>query len=816
MVSLPKYFHLISLILIAACQPTEETSTLDFAEKSIDFDWHFHLGNQDNAHAFDFDHSQWRKVDLPHDFSIEQGFDINNEGGWRAGYTKGGVGWYRKILPWQSGWENKKVYIRFDGIYMNSDVWINGHHLGHRPYGYISFYYDLTPYLQKGENIIAVKADNEKIPSSRWYTGSGIYRHVWLRVTDPVHIANWGTQVTTPEVSREKATVAAAITVQNDTEIDQKITLENLMYDPEGQQVSSRQVELTMPGKSSETLQLQFELNNPDLWSPDNPHIYQLETQVIRDDELADVFLTSFGVRTIVVSAAKGFQLNGETLKLKGLCNHHDGGAVGAAVPDEILYYRLKLLKKMGANAVRTAHNPAAPELYAICDTLGLMVMDEPFDGWEEPKAEFDYGHYFNEWWQKDLQDFLLRDRNHPSIVMWSIGNEVSNYTDTTQKKLVEFVHRFDTTRPITQARGYMGPYLDVAGFNGHGEEKNYMDAFHSKNPLKPIVGTEITHTLQTRGVYQSLTKYRKRDFPAIWELGSAWEPFEPKVHKIPDLTVNEVFDSIPYAYQSSFDNAIVRIGVRDTEKMINNRDFFMGSFRWTGFDYLGEATIQPARTANFGIIDLAGFPKDHYFLYQSLWSDEPMVHLLPHWTHPGKDGVAIPVVVYTNLPKAELFLNGQSLGEKAMTDELQIAWLVPYQPGSLKVVASDEAGNQVEKSISTAGKAAKIELIPNKFSFRANNRDVMRVEVNIIDENDNLVPEADHLIRFQISGPASNIGVENGDILDFAPVKADQRKAFKGKCLLLLQSNLEPGEIEVKAFADGLKSTILNIKTLE
>lgn len=815
MVSLQKYLCLIALFILVACQQTQEMTIRDFAEQNIDFDWYFHLGNIENAQTADYDHSQWRKLDLPHDFSIEQGFDVNHEGGWQAGYTKGGIGWYRKSITWQPGWENKKVYIRFDGIYMNSDVWINGHHLGHRPYGYISFYYDLTPYLQEGENIIAVRADNQKIPSSRWYTGSGIYRHVWLRVTNPIHIANWGTQVTTPQVSREKATIMAEITINNDTENARMVTLENLVLNNQGQPVASQQAEITLPGKSNHPVQLQFSLNNPDLWSPDQPKVYQLESRIIRDKQLVDRNVTTFGIRTVSVSAQRGFQLNGETLKLKGLCNHHDAGAVGSAVPDEVLYYRLKLLKEMGSNAIRTAHNPAAPELYAICDTLGLMVMDEPFDGWEEPKAEYDYGNYFNEWWQKDLQDFLKRDRNHPSIVMWSVGNEVHGYTDSTQKKLVDFVHQYDTTRPITQARGYMGPYVDVAGFNGHGEEKGYMAGFHGKNPQKPIVGTEITHTLQTRGVYQSLTKYRKRDFPAIWELGSAWEPFQPKVHKIPDLTKTEVFDSIPYAYQSSYDNAIVRMGVRDTEKMIRANDYFMGSFRWTGFDYLGEATIQPARTANFGIIDLAGFPKDHYYLYQSLWTDKPMVHLLPHWTHPGKEGVEIPVVVYTNLPKAELFLNGQSLGEKVMTDDLQLVWLVPYQPGSLKVVASDETGFGVEKSVYTAGKAAKIALLPHKVSMQANNRDVIRVEVNVTDASGNLVPEANQLIRFEITGPARNLGVENGDILDFSPVKAYQRKAFNGKCMIVLQSTFDKGSIYLKATARDLKTETLKLTSL-
>ena len=802
------------LIIISACHQQEFSSSLR-TEQKINVGWNFHLGDLNNTEDPNFDDANWRLLDLPHDFSIEQGFDENYEGGWRAGYTKGGIGWYRKDLTWQSSWEGKKVYIQFDGIYMNSDVWINGHHLGHRPYGYISFIYDLTPYLNKEKNILAVRVDNKKIPSGRWYTGSGIYRHVWLKVTNPLHVDHWGTYVTTPEVSSKNATVSAEIKLVNDFEQTHEVEIENIIKDQSGNEVTRASGTIQVPGKANRSVNHQFEITDPDLWNPDNPNMYQLESIVKRNNTIIDRKITPFGIRRIQVSAEKGFQLNGESIKIRGVCNHHDGGPVGAAVPDDVLYHRLKMLKEMGANAVRTAHNPASPELYAICDTLGLMVMDEAFDGWEEPKAEYDYGLYFEEWWQQDLEDFLLRDRNHPSIIMWSIGNEVRGFTEETQKKLVDIVHQYDTTRPITQARGYKGPYIDVAGFNGHGEEIGYLEEFHAEHPDKPAIGTEMTHTLQTRGIYQTRTKYRKRDFPAIWELGSKWEPFESKVHKIPDLSEEEVFDSIPYAYQSSYDNAIVRMGVRDLEKMTRRLDFFMGSFRWTGFDYLGEATIQPARTANFGVIDLAGFPKDHYFLYQSLWSDDPMVHVIPHWTHPGKEGVEIPVVVYTNLGHAELFLNGKSLGKKKMTEDLQIVWQVPYQPGELKVIAGSKSGENVVKTIQTAGEAAAIQLKPDKTWFRANKQDVIRVEINVIDDEGIVLPEADHLVKFDIEGPAKNIGVENGDILDFDPVKADQRRAFKGKCLLLLQSTDQEGEITVNASSEGLKTAVLQLKSI-
>lgn len=806
-------YLLLALVMITGCD--SGTISPPRWEQKIDFAWLFHLGDVENAEAPEFDDHDWRLLDLPHDFSIEQGFDTTYEGGWRAGYTKGGLGWYRKNLDWQPEWEGKKVVIQFDGIYMNSDVWINGNHLGHRPYGYIGFAYDLTPYLKTGKNIIAVRADNSKIPSGRWYTGSGIYRHVWLKVMNQVHVAQWGTFITTPEVNLQQANTNLQIQIRNNRPEPVDLEVQTKIMNPTGEEVTSWNSTIDLPAETSKKVTQQGIIEQPQLWSPDQPVIYQAETRLYEQDQLLDVYLTNFGIRTIEVNAAQGFLLNGQKLHLKGLCNHHDGGPVGAAVPDDLLYYRLKMLKDMGANAVRTAHNPAAPELYAICDTLGLMVMDEPFDGWHEPKAEYDYGHFFAEWWERDLMDFLLRDRNHPSIVMWSVGNEVPDFTPDMQKSLVDFVHAYDQTRPVTQARGYMGPHLDVAGFNGHGEEPGYLEKFHAERPDQPVVGTEMTHTLQTRGVYQTQTAYRRRDFPAIWEDGQPWGPYAHRVHKMDDLSSEELFPGKPYPYQSSYDNAYVRINVRDMEKMVRNYDFLMGSFRWTGFDYLGEATIQPARTANFGIIDLANFPKDHYYLYQSLWSDQPMVHLLPHWTHPGMEGTKIPVVVYTNGDAAELFLNGKSLGEKPMSESLQIVWQVPYEPGELKVVAKRNGQEVAEKSYRTAGKAAAIQLESHRSAIRANRTDLALIEVTVTDSAGTMVPEANYLVKFEVDGPAKIIGVENGDILDFDPVKASQRKVFKGKCLVILQNTGKPGEILFAATNQNLKPQTIRLNAV-
>ncbi|MGV3639289.1 MAG: glycoside hydrolase family 2 TIM barrel-domain containing protein [Adhaeribacter sp.] len=773
--------------------------TLDF-----DFDWRFHLGDVSQAKEKDFPDGQWRKLDLPHDWSVEGPFDLQNASGWRGAYLPGGVGWYRKTFNWKKE-KGQQVFIRFDGIYMNSDVWINGHHLGKRPYGYISFAYDLSPYLVNGSNVVAVRADNSKLPSGRWYTGSGIYRHVRLVLHDALYIPDGGTFVTTPRVSGESADVRISTEVRNNSGRREKVKLETDLVDPEGKIISSLSQEISLaPGLH--TVSQEARIPAPRFWSPDTPLRYRVVQRLRAGRKTGRAYTTWFGVRTIAVTAKEGFVLNGKKLKLNGVCNHHDAGPVGSAVPEDVLYRRLKLLKEMGCNAIRTAHNPAAPEFYTMCDTLGFLVLDEAFDGWDKPKADHDYGHYFKEWWARDLADFVRRDRNHPSVVMWSIGNEVPEFEPERQKQLVEALKKLDDTRPVTQARGANSPYIDIAGFNGEGEMPGNLEKYHEQYPDKPMLGTEITHTLQTRGVYATQTSYRTRDFPAPWENNVKWDNFKKNVFLIPDLSDKEVFPGNSKFYQSSYDNAIVRIGVRDQHKRTESLDYFIGTFRWTGFDYLGEATIQPARTANFGILDLCGFPKDHYYLYQSLWSEKPMVHLLPHWTHPGKEGVAIPVVAYTNAASVELFLNGRSLGEKTMGQDLQLVWQVPYQPGTLKAVARTAGKVVAETLVKTAAKPATLALLADRKSVLANRRDVIHVEVNVVDDQGTLVPDAANLVHFALSGPGRIIGVENGDIIDFSSMKAPERKAFKGKCLVMIQATGQPGEIRLRASSEGLK----------
>ena len=811
----------ITILVLASLLGVGCTSTKNQADvretRTFDFNWHFYLGNQESASQPDVDHRSWMKVDLPHDWSIAGEYKEGHSTGGRGGFLPMGIGWYRKSFDWDPSWKDKQVKVHFDGIYMNSEVWINGHYLGKRPNGYVSFQYDLTPWLKKGENVMAVRVDNSKAPSGRWYTGAGIYRHVWLRIHNPTHIPQWGVFVQTPEVSRESATIQVQTDVVHGASASAELTLESHIVDPSGgvrrRIVQSREVD------SMKRFTQSVNIDDPQLWSPDNPVVYRLRSYVKQKGEVVDSMSTLFGIRSLDFTAEDGFRLNGEKTIIKGVSNHQDGGgAIGVAMPEDTRYQRLKMLKDMGCNAVRTAHHPFASEFYTMCDTMGLLVLADAMDGWKREKAKYDYGLYFEDWWEKDMTNFVKRTRNHPSIFMYCLGNEVRDRQDRlkTRKSLDSLFKSLDGTRPTTQAGIHNSKYLDVQGFNGNGEEKGALEYFHRNHPDVPVIGTEMTHSSQTRGVYRTQTWYRTRDVPAPWEIGKSWKKFEPKVHKVPDLTDEEVFDGFPRQYASSYDNHLIRISVRDEWKRVKKYDYLVGDFRWTGFDYLGESLRGwPARANNSGIIDLAMIPKDHYYLYQSLWDDTPMVHLLPHWTHPGKKGETIPVVAYTNADRAELFLNGESLGEKPMTNDLQIVWKVPYRPGTLEVKAYRQGETVATDKQQTAGPGRQLRLESDRSIMKANRRDVAHLKVSVLDSNGTLVPEADQAIHFDIQGPARLLGVENGDILDLSPHDVPRRKAFKGKCLLVIQNTGERGVVRVTASAEDLRKaeTIIEVQ---
>ena len=808
---IPIIFFTLIALQFYSCKAQDENSVRQ--RESIDFDWKFKLGDVKDADHENFNDADWRDLNLPHDWSIEGAYSEDNPSGRAGAFLPTGIGWYRKSLNIENFDKSDRYFIDFDGVYMNSDVWINGHHLGNRPYGYISFSYDLSPYLKKGKNNISVRVDNSKAPSGRWYTGSGIYRHVWLRHTKDVYAAQWGNSITTSnvDVENQQAGITYHSQLINSSGKSQSLRIESEVQDKEGSVLAKNIQKLDI--LDSLLVKHEFDLKNVKFWSPENPVMYSMVSRVYANDKLIDNYSTPFGVRSLELRGSKGFFLNGVSIKFKGLSNHHDAGPVGTAVPDDVLYKRLKMIKDMGCNAIRTTHNPFSPTFYTMCDTLGIMVMNEAFDGWWHAKAEFDYGLYFKDWWKRDLKDFIKRDRNHPSVVIWSIGNEIHGFTAEEQKEIVDYAKTIDDTRPFTQGRGYSSPHIDIAGFNGNGEYKGSLEKYHNENDDKVIIGTEMTHTLQTRGVYRTKTWYRTKDNPAPWEKPSQFAAMEPRVHKIPHLTENELFTEDEKKYQSSYDNSIVRIGVRDDWKRVEKYDYYIGNFRWTGFDYLGESFGWPARTANFGIIDLAGFPKDHYYLYQSMWTEKPMVHLLPHWTHPGLEGIEIPVVVYTNCESAELFLNDVSLGEKEMSDEKQLVWDVPYSKGTLRVIGKNNSKQVCEKSRITAEIPHHIDMVSDKSSIVSNGTDVVYLEVNIVDKDGNIVPFANNLVDFEIKGPARLLGVENGDILDLNSNKVNYRKAFKGKCLLLIQSTQNKGIIEVTAKSDKLQSAVVSIE---
>jgi len=648
----------------------------------------------------------------------------------------------------------------------------------------------------------------------------GYLSYVWLTAVNKQHIPYNGVFVHGDNVTEQSADVKITTEVKNLESDKQSLTVLSQLVDGNSVVVAETTNSVVISGKGKGEIEQWLTVVNPDLWSPDSPSLYRLKSTISNDNKIVDVKFTTTGLRSIEFTADKGFLLNNQPVEIQGISMHHDAGPVGAAVPDDVLRHRLEMLKDMGVNAIRTTHNPFAPEFYQMADEMGFMLMNEAFDGWWQAKAKYDYGLYFDKWWQQDLTDFIRRDRNHPSVIMWSVGNEVPNYTAEQQKTLVDFARNLDNTRPITQGRGYAGGHLTIAGFNGHGEFKGAIEAFHKQNPNVPTIGTELTHTIHTRGIYRSKTAYRVRDFPAPWETcekcnpQKKWQQIKHKVYDIPDLTEEEVFPGITGAYGSSYDNSVVRMPIRDEIRLARDLPYLLGTFRWTAFDYLGESFGWPARTANFGVIDLAGFAKGPYYLYQSQWTNKPMVHLDPHWTHPGKEGIEIPVVVYTNQTSAELFLNGKSLGEKVINDDMQLVWLVPYQAGELTVVARSGGKEIISKSINTAKAPDSILITADKLTLSANQTDVVHLTLDIIDENGHVVPEANNRLNISIDGPAKLIGVENGDILDLEPHKVPTRKAFMGKVLALIQTTDVAGDITITVSSEGLATQQLLIKS--
>ena len=798
-----KNIFLIIFIITTFCSCGKKPAFVRIIE-DFDENWQFNLAIDTLGNI---DESNWRTLNLPHDWSIEGEFSENNPATVGGGALPGGIGWYKKTFTIAADDSNKIISILFDGVYRNSEVYINDHFLGNRPYGYISFQYDLTPYLKYGneENEIKVKVDNSQQPNSRWYSGSGIYRNVWLIKTNKIHVDLWGTFVQTPQVTKEKSQVLIGTKIKNTTTDNVQVEIITSILNTEGEKITEITNELSIEAGTTNEIAQSLEVASPILWSVDDPYLYNALTEIKLGGKIIDTHETKFGIRSFRFDVDKGFILNGEQIKINGVCNHHDLGCLGAAVNTRAIERQLEILKEMGCNGIRTSHNPPAPELLDLCDKMGFIVMDEAYDMWKKEKTKYDNALYWDEWYKKDLQDLVIRDRNHPSIFVWSIGNEIPEQWDSTGikwgKELTDIVKDLDTTHPVTAACNPPRPTnnlilsgaLDLIGYN---YKLSDYEIFHDIFPGKKFIATETVSGLMSRGHYDMPSDSIRR-WPERWD--------KIFLDGNPDNTVS-AYDNVSAPWGSTHE---------ETWKVIKKHDYLSGQYIWTGFDYLGEPTPYgwPSRSSYFGIIDLAGFPKDIYYMYQSEWTDKDVLYIYPHWNW--KEGQIIDVIAYTNFEEIELFLNDRSLGKKSKQgDDLHIMWRVQYEPGIVKAVG--KSGKKVmETIVKTADKPAKIILTADRSIIKADGKDLSYITVDIIDKDGIIVPYADNLVNFSIEGNAKIVGVDNGDQVSHESFKTNYRKAYHGKCLLVIQSEKIPGDVVIKASSNGLESasTIINLK---
>ena len=749
---------------------------------SFDSAWRFHQGDVTGAQATTYDDSSWTLLDVPHDWSITLPFTQNSPAGAGGGYLNGGVGWYRKTFTLPASAAGQKLFVQFDGVYMDSTVYLNGTQVGARPYGFSSFECDLTASAKPGaSNVLAVRVNNQQ-PSSRWYSGSGIYRHTWLKTVSPVRVAYTGEVVTTPQVSTSSATVSIAVTIQNDAASDQSVTVASSVGDPTGTGVGAATSPATTvaAGKTATVTQTVM-VSNPKLWSLASPNLYSVVTTVSAGGSVVDTYTTSFGIRTFAFSATSGFTLNGAPVKINGTCNHHDLGALGAAVNTRAMEKRLQQLKSMGVNGLRTSHNPPAPELLDLADRLGFLVMDEAFDCWDQAKNTYDYARFFSKWSATDIGDMVMRDRNHPSVIIWSIGNEIQDSNNATvAQSLIAAVKAKDTTRVIGQAfleaspGAAVAPMEDVVGLNY--APYNY-DSLHSSNPTWKFFASESSSAVRSRGIYKT-----------------------PATSNILMSSDNQC---------SSYDNSVVSWGTsaEGSWSSVNTRAFIAGEFIWTGFDYIGEPTPYswPSKSSYFGAIDTAGFPKDIFYFYQSKWNaaGPAMVHIAPtDWTS-WTAGQSVPVFVYTNADSVELFLNGTSLGSKAMNSTTgHLQWSVTFATGTLQAKATKGGTVVATDTVQTAGAAAKLALAPDRATITADGRDLAYVEVDIVDAQGVVAPKANNAVTVTVTGPGVLVGLDAGDATNHDSYKGTSHAAFSGKLMAIIQSTTTAGTITVSASA--------------
>ena len=782
---------------------------------NFDKGWLFILGDSAQMATPAYNDSHWRKLSLPHDWAIEGDFYAGNPSGAGGGALPGGIGWYRKHFLLDCEAEpGGRYFIEFDGVYMNSTVYVNGQEVGHRPYGYSSFEYDITKYLKRGDNVIAVKVDNSDQPNSRWYSGCGIYRHVWLTKTNAVHVKHWGVHVQTDAKTGQ-------IKVEADVE-GNNYKVRNTVYDASGKEVG-------------------LKVKNPHLWSVEDPYIYKVRTQVLVGGKVVDEVWTTTGFRDFKFDAETGFWLNGKNFKLNGVCEHHDFGCLGAAVNEDAMHRKLSKLKAMGVNSIRSSHNPPAPELLNMCDTMGIIVMDESFDMWRRKKTAGDYARFFEEWHERDLTDLILRDRNHPSILMWSIGNEVLEQWSSADadeltleqanlilnaghdastlahgeemspnslltRHLADIVKRYDTTRPVLAGCNEPDPNnhlfksgaIDIIGFNYHHQ---WVKDVPKKFPGKPFIFSESVSALQTRGYYKMPSD------EITWAPQEWWLPYTDPSYMC------SAYDNMHASWSSTHE---------ETWDVVKHNAFVGGQYIWTGFDYIGEPTPYgfPARSSYFGVIDLAGFPKDTYYMYQSEWTTKPVLHLFPHWNW--LEGQQIDMwCYYNNADEVELFINGKSQGVRRKTgeqpegrydmhntkaklnSEYHVGWRVTFNPGEVKVVARKDGHVVGEQTIKTAGAPARIRLSKD---YQGKNTTFITAEV--VDKDGNLCPWADDMIYFISEGDGKILGTDNGCQTSMENFKAPQRKAFFGKCMVVVSGN---GSITAKS--PMLQSDVIEFK---
>jgi beta-galactosidase len=808
----------------------QTTSAPPRVRELFDYGWKFLKGDPPGAHQPAFADSEWRSLDLPHDWSVEGPFTEKEPSGGPGGYAPTGVGWYRKRFRVPASVKGRVVTIEFDGVYQNSEVWINGHYLGLRPFGYISFGYDLTPHLNAaGENVIAVKVDNSRQPGSRWYSGTGIYRHTWLTATNAVCVAQWGTFVTTPRVSKEAATVRVKTKVRNEQRAAATCTLATMVLDRDGKAVQAVEATQEIGPRAEYEFAQELPVEKPNLWAGiANPYLYTLRSTVRIGQQVVDEHVTPFGIREAVFDADKGFLLNGERLKLNGVCLHHDAGCLGAAVPERVWERRFEVLKEMGCNAIRTSHNPMAPEFLDLCDRMGFCVMDEIYDEWRATKPQIrgnGYSRFYDEWHERDTTDFIRRDRNHPSVVLWSCGNEIGDQLTPRGvdllRGLLQIFHREDPTRPVTagcdqiaaEPRAVSAEFLgllDVVGYNYADRWRERRELVYSvdkqAHPNWKMIGTESSGMGGPRGEYRGLVP------PAPGQ-------------------------AAPSTPVRGFGRGVRGLDTQALWKFVRTHDYVAGDFMWTGIDYLGEA-FWPSNGATSGVIDMCGFKKDGFYFYQSQWTTKPMLHLFPHWNWKGREGQFLPVMCYTNCDSVELFVNGRSAGVKGYvfprygmqerygtyapgaqgrvrtTSDLHLAWDIPYEPGTLKAVGMKDGKVAVEVEVSTTGAPASIALTVDRGTIRADRRDVAHVTVRVLDDAGRMVPDAASEITFDVSGEGRLIGVDNGNPLDMQDFKGKARKAYNGMCLAIVQSAAVAGTIRVTTSSPGLKPAAVTVAT--